>query len=139
MRFCGHPLPAFFILDLRFCYISGPLPGPRPHGPGTAWPQHHGAPAPYGPGSTWPFAGAKGSIPNSVFWARTCQNVVLGLIRARMAPNLDLRASPGSFFRNGSPGSNQIQPSCQRWPEILRDLGRDLSNFPDLPQMENRA
>ena len=53
-----------------------------------------------------------------------------------MAPNLDPRASPGSFFRAGSPGSHQIQPSCQKWTEIFRDLGRDFSDF---PQMENRG
>ena len=44
--------------------------------------------------------------------AGTCQNVVLGLIRTLMAPNLDPRASPGSFFRAGSPGKSQIQPWC---------------------------
>ena len=55
-----------------------------------------------------------------------------------MAPNLDPRASPGSFFQAGSPGKSQIQPSCQKWAEIFRDLGRDFSEFSDFPQMENR-
>ena len=67
-------------------------------------------------------------------WARTCENVVLGLIRTLMAPNLDPRASPGSFFRAGSPGSHQIQPSCQKWTEILWDLDRNFQIFRIFPK-----
>ena len=54
------------------------------------------------------------------------KNMVLWLIRTLMAPNLDPRASPGSFFQAGSPGKSQIQPSCQKWAEKIRDLGRDF-------------
>ena len=55
-----------------------------------------------------------------------------------MAPNLDPRASRGSFFQARSPGRLQIQPSCQKWAEIFRDLGLDFLEFSDFPQMENR-
>ena len=58
----------------------------------------------------------------------------LGLIRTFMAPNLDPRASPGSFFQAGSPGSHQIQPSCQKWTEIFRDSGRDFRIFRIFPK-----
>ena len=80
----------------------------------------------------WLVSEARGLVRFLVvfFGARTCQNMVLGLIRTLMAPNLDPRPSPGIFLRCGSPGRHQIQPSCQKWLQIFRDLGRDFSGNP---------
>ena len=49
------------------------------------------------------------------------RNMVLWLIRTLMAPNLDPRASPGSFFQDGSPGKSQILPKLWKW--IVKNQG----------------
>ena len=46
-----------------------------------------------------------------------------------MAPNLDPRASPGSFFQARSSGRHQIQPWWEKLHKILVDLGRVGSGF----------
>ena len=51
------------------------------------------------------------------------------LIGFHMAPNGVLTGSLSRKFRGGSPDRHQIQPSCQKWTEILRDLGRDFRIF----------
>ena len=46
-----------------------------------------------------------------------------------MALNLDPRASPGSFFRDGSLGKSQIPPKCRKWVEQIRDFREISQNF----------
>ena len=86
------------------------------------------------PRSTWVFCPAKSRMV-CMAWLlgkdQSWQNMVLVLIGLHMAPNGVLTGSLSRKFRGGSPNRHQIQPSCQKCIEILRDLGRDLADFPD--------
>ena len=56
---------------------------------------------------------------------RMSKTMVLSLIRTLMAPNLDPRASPGSFFQAGSPGKSHIPPKCRKWVEKIGDFRKN--------------
>ena len=79
------------------------------------------------PRSTWVFCPAKSRMA-CMAWLlgkdQSWQNMVLVLIGLHMAPNGVLTGSLSRKFRGGSPDRHQIQPSCQKWIEIFRDLGR---------------
>ena len=84
------------------------------------------------PRSTWVFCPAKSRMA-CMAWLlgkdQSWQNMVLVLIGLHMAPNGVLTGSLSRKFRGGSPDRHQIQPSCQKWIEIFRDLGRVGSGF----------
>ena len=88
------------------------------------------------PRSTWVFCPAKSRMA-CMAWLlgkdQSWQNMVLVLIGLHMAPNGVLTGSLSRKFRGGSPDRHQIQPSCQTWIEIFRDLGRVGSGFCGFP------
>ena len=115
-------------MEIRVPRGRGPFPFPF-------WHEMLAFPFPLSPGTTPKApAGFESACYPGLPACRMNKTMVLDLIRTLMAPNLDPRASPGSFFRAGSPGSHQIQPSCQKWTEILRDLGRDFRIFRIFPK-----
>ena len=105
------------------------LPGKKP--PEAAYPGAHGFFVRQNPG--WP------AWHGFVAETTLSQNIVLVLIGLHMAPNGVLTGSLSRKFRGGSPDRHQIQPSCQKWIEIFRDLGRVGSGFCWRREAEGRA